>query len=462
MSNDPGSPLVPVYPFNEPNQPISLYAGPLGGLGAADVPGAVELSWTPGPSLDWSAGPVVSPEFANRAEVTLLLQRPDGQMQLPGLVRGIDVGPDGVLSGAGWSNGAVLGREDASLSRVIAHWFNLPDWHGPISVADTTADGSQRRWAGRWVIEAGGWTITVDVRPDHAQVWRDLHKAHTYVMTHIMELRRDDGTAFTAAEAQPVLTALHVGISFALGRWAAPMLPVGQDRDGNIAWENWAASHCDPAQHPSPGWWYAQDHESLAGLLRQMISVSSDPDTLSRLRLQMVLAIMAMSNQGFVEQRIMSGAAGLEHILWQTLVLGGRMTKNQFDGHNPYEDRDLAGHDRLRMVLEGARIPIDIDCSLLPVLAEYADQMKQLQGLHLDGADMVTWTRNRLVHPEGTQEPVYRLNGLVAEVSLLTRHYLALLILHSLGYHGNYRDLRKRQGWSGDIAKVPWALPAVE
>lgn len=458
VNSDQSSPLTPVYPFNGPNQPIPLYAGPIGGLGRADVPGVVELSCIPRPSLDWSVRPVSAPGFANRSEVTLVLRRPDGDMQVPGWVRGIDIeGPDGTLSGGGWSNGAVFGRDDAPLSRIMVHWLNLPDWHGPIPLADTAADGTQWQWLGRWMIEVGGWKIILDARPDHAQVWRDLHKAYTYVMTHVMELRRQDGTNFTAAEAEPVLEALHLGVSFALGRWAAPMLPVGQDAAGNIVWENWAASHCDPAQRPSPGWWYDQDHESLADLLRRVITASADPDTLFRLRLQMVLAIMATSSQGFVEQRIMSGAAGLEHIMWQTLVLGGRMTKEEFDGRTEYQGRKLAAHDRLRMVLTEAQIPIDIDPDLLPVTARHAAQVKQSQGWNLDGADMVTWTRNQLVHPEGTQEQVYRLNGLVAEVELLTRHYLALLILNSLSYQGSYRDLRSRRGWVGDVAKVPWA-----
>jgi len=379
-------------------------------------------------------------------------------MEVPGGVRGTGIEwPSGTLSSGGWSNGAVFGRDDALLNRIIVHWFNLPNWHGPIPLADTTADGTQWQWAGRWMIETDGWKIILDARPDHAQVWRDLHKAHTYVMTHVMELRRQDGADFTAAEAEPVLAALHIGVSFALGRWAAPMLPVGLDAAGNVAWENWAVSHCDPARSPSPGWWYEQDHESLGSLLRRMIIASADPDTLFRLRLQMALAIMATSRQGFVEQRIMSGAAGLEHIMWQTFVLGGRMTKEEFDGHTEYQGQTLAGHDRLRMALTQAQIPIHIDPNLLPVTAGYAAQVKQSQRLDLDGADMVTWTRNRIVHPEGTQEQIYQLTGLVAEVELLTRHYLALLILNSLGYQGSYRDLRKRQGWAGDVAKVPWA-----
>jgi hypothetical protein len=60
------------------------------------------------------------------------------------------------------------------------------------------------------------------------------------------------------------------------------------------------------------------------------------------------------------------------------------------------------------------------------------------------------------VHPKGTQEQIYRLDGLLTEVWALTRHYLTLLILHSLGYAGLYRDLRKIQGSAWDVGTVPW------
>ncbi len=120
----------------------------------------------PSPSLEWNIRPVTRPEFANRLEVTLVLRRPDGDMQVPGWVRGLDIqGPDGALSGGGWSNGAVFGRSDAPLNRIIVHWFNLPRWHGPIPLADTTADGTQWQWLGRWMIEADGWQIILDARP---------------------------------------------------------------------------------------------------------------------------------------------------------------------------------------------------------------------------------------------------------------------------------------------------------
>jgi len=431
------SPLSPVYAFNEPGQPIVLHDGPVGGLAPHDAPGVVELSCVPTPSVVWriedqSVGGVAGDP------VTLVLRRPDGDAPVTGVWRSRH---------DGWSNGAVIGKADTALKRIVTHWFNLSNFHGPIALTRTT-EASEHWWLGRWGIEVGEWKVTVDVRPDHARVWRNLHQDHIYVMTHVMELRRADGAAFTAAEAEPLLTALHVGVSFALGRWAAPMLSVGEYNTGKVVWEDWHPGHCDPARKPNPGWWHEQQHSSLTDFLGRLITAFADPDRLPALRLQLMFGIAAMNDRGFVEQRVMMGAAGLEHIMWQILVLQGEMSESQ------YLDKDA--HELLRRVLTDAQIPTDIDAGLLPITARFAAEEKQRQGKVLDGPDVVTQIRNRLVHPRAAQARVYRLEGLVAEVWRLTRHYLVLLILHSLGYQGSYRDLRKTRGWAGEVGNVPW------
>lgn len=190
-----------------------------------------------------------------------------------------------------------------------------------------------------------------------------------------------------------------------------------------------------------------------------MIPAFTNPNRLASLRLQMMFAIAALSDRGFVEQRITMGTAGLEHIMWQLLVLDGHMTKDQYEGRQSYNGKRLRNHDRLRKVLTEACISVDVDPKLSPVTAKFvADEAApDRQGKLLDGADVVTQIRNRIVHPKGAQEPVYRLDGLTTEVWLMTRHYLVLLILNSLGYRGPYRDLRQTRGWAGDVATVPWA-----
>jgi hypothetical protein len=73
---DAAEPLSPVYPFNEPGQPVVLHDGPLGGLAATDVAGVVELSCASRPGLEWRVGPDAPPQFANRPAVTLPPPRP--------------------------------------------------------------------------------------------------------------------------------------------------------------------------------------------------------------------------------------------------------------------------------------------------------------------------------------------------------------------------------------------------
>jgi hypothetical protein len=441
-------PLSPVYAFNGPAQPIQLYCGDIGGLAVKDLPGAVELRCVPEVSIEWTVDdPFESPQFSNRRdEIPLTLHRPGGYVELRGYARGIE---------GGWSNGATFGSKSAPLNRLIAHWFNLPNWHGPEYLEETTAAGEHRQWWGRWVMEAEGWITTLDVRHDHSAVWTDLHKSDVQVMTHVMEIRRADGAAFTAEEADPVLAALHVGFSFALGRWVAPMIPVGLDSNGAVAWEEWQPSFCDSGRAAGVGWWYERDHAALSDFLKLLITAFSDPDRRERLWMQMVLAISAISAPGYVEHRIMVGFSGIEHVMWQNLVLTGLCTEHG------YRNRNYSAENKLRDVLTAASIPAGIDSSLQPVISNLA-AAKKADGLNLDGAGAVAWTRNRLVHPKAGKLEAYQYPGLLVEVWLLLRHYLVLLILHSLGYQSSYRDLRMQQGMASTTVPVPWATSEIQ
>jgi hypothetical protein len=393
--------------------------------------------------IDWTVDdPYESPQFANRRdEIPLLLHRRRGNVELPGYARGIE---------GGWSNGATFDSDDAPLGRLIAHWFNLPNWHGPGSLEETTAAGEHRQWLGRWVMEVEGWLITLDVRHDHSAVWTDLHKSDVRLMTHVMEIQRADGSAFTAREANPVLAAMHIGISFALGRWVAPMLPVGLDSNGVMAWEEWRPSFCDPGRGTGVGWWYEQDHAALSEFLKLLVSAFTDPDRKERLWMQMVLAITAVGAPGYLEHRIMVGFSGIEHLLWQQLVLSGQLTDENY--------RKAEAANKLRDVLTAASIPVGIDDSIQPAIANLATA-KKADGMNLDGAGAIAWTRNRLIHPKAGKLEAYQYPGLLVEVWLLLRHYLVLLILHSLGYQNSYRDLRVLQAMTSTTVPVPWANP---
>ncbi|MGW7569098.1 hypothetical protein ACWGJV_22825 [Streptomyces tendae] len=437
---DAETPLSPVHPFNAPGEPITLYDGLVAGPAGTEVSGVVQYDCSPKPGISWRLHTEdYDPTSTDRTELSLL----DLGFELP--VSGTD-------AVSGWSKGTSYGDPDAALDRVVAHWFNLPRWHGNAHLAARAIDGMPLLVAaGRSVYEADGWRITLDVRPDHKAVFSDVRQADVYVMTHVMEIRRLSGNTFTAAEVTPVLDALHVGLSFALGRWVAPALPVGQNDQGQTVWGQWGPMLCDPARRLSSGWWYLEDQASLADLLACLLPAFRDPEKGQALRLQMQYAITALADRGFVEQRIMSGAAGLEHVMWQELVLSGHLTEAE------YASRAWPAHRKLRTVLADAGVDLAVGLERLPAAAAFAAG-QQVSGARLvDGADVVTRVRNRLVHPKETQEPVYGVKGLVTESWLLTRHYLALLVLHSIGYRGSYQDLSRTHRWVGETEPVPWA-----
>ncbi|MGW4024670.1 hypothetical protein [Streptomyces sp. NPDC005009] len=428
-----------MYPFNAPGEPITLYDGPVAGPAGTEAPGVVQYDCSPKPGISWRL----------HTEDYGLVST--GGTELSLLDLGIELPVSGTDAASGWSNGTSYGDPAAALHRVVAHWFNLPRWHGSAHLAARAAVGAPLLVpAGRSVYEADGWKITLDVRPDHKAVFSDVRQADVYVMTHVMEICRLNGTTFTAAEVTPVLDALHVGLSFALGRWVAPALPVGQNDQEQTVWGQWGPMLCDPARRTSSGWWYPEDQASLADLLACLLPAFRNPDKGQALRLQMQYAITAIADRGFVEQRIMIGAAGLEHVMWQELVLSGRLTETEFkSGRWP-------AHRKLRTVLTDTGVDLEVHEDRLPAAAAFAARQQVDGDRSADSADIVTRVRNRLVHPKETQEPVYSVKGLVTETWLLTRHYLALLVLRSIGYRGSYQDLSRTNRWVGETEPVPW------
>ncbi|MGA5206726.1 hypothetical protein [Streptomyces variegatus] len=137
--------------------------------------------------------------------------------------------------------------------------------------------------------------------------------------------------------------------------------------------------------------------------------------------------------------------------MWQKLVLTGRLTEARFTS------RAWPAHRKLRAVLTDAGVDLEVHEDRMPAAAAFAARQQLDGNRSIDGADIVTRVRNRLVHPKEAQEPVYSVKGLVTETWLLTRHSLALLVLRSIGYRGSYQDLSKTNKWVGQTHLAPWA-----
>lgn len=431
------TPLEGVYPFHStgPEEAIVLHEGPMEIAGATDSVGAngrVMVRVVDGLDLRWDFdGDVPWGE-----PVRLRFHRADGSRA--------DV-PAEVTSSAGSGYiqhaeilasqpGTFSGPAEPELSYVLTHWFNMPSFlpTSPLAVANTV-------FAGRWEFAAHGWRLTLDQRPDHGDALRVAKYTKRSTMTHVGKLERDAGT-FSVPEAKEVLHALETAASFAVGAWVGVALPVGYDQSNRRVWEEWANWRCSPPGSVFP-WWSthrSQDlHELCAAFLRHWL----DPQLKDAVRFSSFHSISASTDRATLEAKVTVAQAGIEYLAWVTNVLEGR--------EDPKRYERVPAEKKLHEYLRVARVSDEIPAEFI-ALRRLAPQDRQT------GPQAVTWVRNRVVHPKDASEP-YRIENALSEAWLLCREYLDLMILHRLGYTGQYVPYRPN-GWTHDAQQVPWQV----
>lgn len=427
--------LKAVYEQDEPGATISLYSGPLAVVDGMTIDGEVALRCSPDVRLVWR----LDADEHVRLPGTLSLHPLDLEVHHVTGVRPV-MGQRYNMN-EGWLERLDLGESGGRLDRIIAHWFNLPDIHTPELIV--YGDGWQGN--GRWQVTVEGWTLTIDQQRQHREIWDSVKRDRTVAMTHTMEIRREDGSSFTANDGDTVLSALQHSLSFALGRWVAPALPVGFDASGHCVWESWGSILCQPGAN-GLAWWYYGYPEDLEDLLRAAIRKFVDADEQYIVRVAMAGAVQA-NVTGFVEQRVMTAFSMLELLIWSRLVIDGQMTKSSYDR--------LGAGDRLRIVLERINAHLEVDRERLPALATYASELAA-GGRVLDGPAIIARIRNHIVHPKNPRGDLYHIPGLVRDAWFLAHHYLTLLILNRIGYSGTLQENIGPGGWEGETVPVPW------
>ena len=108
-----------------------------------------------------------------------------------------------------------------SLSTVVFHLFNFPDFLGPDDYSLTSGEppfqGVKR--CGRVILKAGGWSITIEATDKTDSLVKSLQREGGYVITHMGRIEREDGETFSSEQLKNVLSCMRQFLSFALGRW---------------------------------------------------------------------------------------------------------------------------------------------------------------------------------------------------------------------------------------------------
>lgn len=425
--DDPlSSPLTPVYAFGPLGTDVDLYAGPAK-IGDLDIgPMRVQLTMSGELRICWEAD-----HAQEVGPATLLIDHPSyGRTPLLTHVTS--------TSGRGEIDPSDLGAANSALTRAVVHWINLPFM---LPADRLTAGGAS--WAGRGTFDAAGWRFVLDARRDLVSHGTELLNSRAFLITHTADLSRADGSTFTVTDVEEVLYAWQTALSFALGRWVAPALPVGFDGDRRV-WEKWAAWRCDPAV-ANYHWWDTYQWGDLSDFTRRFIDAwfSADHDVVRHLAHHLICANHPTTT---LEARLMLVQSALEYLGWTNNVLTGLTPKKDYE-------KQFA-HERIRTLLGAAHIPPDLprELTALGALATHKP---------MDGPEAVTWMRNRLVHPKDAGEP-YRVHHALLEAWQLSMHYGELLLLQRLGYNGAYLRRFPTGGFAHAHEPVPWttATPA--
>lgn len=386
-----------------------------------------------------------------RHDVTLRWECIDEEVQLDGMNLSACLnGPNGAvdvpLTHFGRNRGRIAmvefgadAGQSSPLTKVVVHWLNLP-----LLFPGASPSTPGRRWVGRWTGHCGPWQLRLDSRPDLSEVLRiAAEHEERFAMTHVGVITRSDGGSFDRATAAEVLDGWQLAMSFALGRWVAPALPVAFDATGTRLWEKWSPWRCDGIAGAPVAWWDTHTADDLGHFVDRFLQHWLDPARRIVVRHVAQHTIAANHSDTTVEGRILLAQAGLEYLGWVNLVLEGGMTKNGY--------KKLRASDVTRLLLDAAGVPTTIPTELGSIVQLLSAEVR-------NAPDALSWVRNRLTHPKDAEEP-YRIEQLLWDTSQLLAEYLELLLLHRIGYDRRYQ-LRYPPGrWAHSTTRlVPWAV----
>lgn len=316
-------------------------------------------------------------------------------------------------------------------------------------------------------LQAGDWRIVIERLPMD-EFYRAIHHLENesgYAITHICRVWREDANGkhkrFSFDDVENVLDAVYLFTSFVRGGLVGIALPVGY-RDGRSVFEKWDVTPVDSGEYfdksrtpPYPGWfvWYGPGltsstaSNSLPVLFNQFATKWWHPDSVMQKFWRNVLRelIPTYTSAERIDRvaAIASVCTALETLGWAILVKKDAwLTGNKSPGGGRSGYEKLAASDRLRLLLRWANLTTEIPASLKSL-------KKKTQGKdNWDGPEIVTWVRNRIVHPDKRSQLE---SGLSEESWLLGMWYVEVLLLRLLNYDGYYKNRLK----GGEVVRFP-------
>ncbi len=449
-----GSLIEPLYIQSQPNQPISLGSHLVEftyGNGAYKLLAEVVLRFAPDARLMFVIpGEMLDQElrwgFGTR-------DRWDGKLKLPDRQVTLDMHFAG--SGEDYGGLALVPRYSAvtvtapgaSLSAAAFHLFNFPQFYGEQDYSIRRKEPQDAGWkrCGRVVLAGDGWRVTIAATKDTDDRCKALDRCGGFIVTHMGRIEREDGSDFSGDQLDDVLHALHRFLSFATGRWAGVALPIGFDKQGNRAFEQWGL----PIVRSGP-WncslsWFDEHHgELLPQVFRGFMALWRDP-VRQRLLVEGLHWYLGANDRGTgigVEAGLILAQTALELFAWTYCVQHRKMISPK-----AFEPRSLSAADKLRLLASGLDIPLELPGCFQALNARPGQKWQ-------DAMEAITTVRNAVVHPH---ETIQLRDSSSYEAMKLSLWYIDMVLLRLCGHNGQYANRLRTNGWVGEVEPVPWA-----
>jgi hypothetical protein len=430
--------IEPIYETRKPNAPIRLARGKLilrDAAREAAGTGRVEMVLGSNTRIEFSfpnARPPIPPEaWSDDARLIVPALTASSRMLLSNVgtqwtaaTRRLRTTYSGIV------RGSLAFGTGPGLERAVVHVLNFPSY-----VGDHVARPGGGSSAARTVLVGGGWHVTMDEVAGTRTLIPLLRATGGHGITHVLEIRRDDGSAFDATDLDEPISVLGYLLSFARGAWTFPHLVAAFGAGSTPQWQEWADLRLDPWVSRM-AWWEHVHPEPLGEVFAGMWPIWRDPQKQSVLRVAIGWLVEAGSSVS-VESRIVLAQAALELLAWQRLVNEGTWTAAKFK---------TSAASKIRGLLDACGIPAALPGSLAGAASAAI--------LHspTDGPDFTVRVRNRSAHPPKSGPHAFVPSNAVVAAWRLAVQYHQLALLNWLGYRGSVVspvDLATR--------RVPWA-----
>ena len=455
-------PIQPVYPDLAVNDPIELYEGELEvRYNGTEVrgPGWLRVDFLPSPNTRFelqspkgASEAITQPSnFLNAAKLCV----PTYDRELDCLVThftpdwNVSESSPERLSIAGLLSGSAATSDASTISELHLPVVNLGPYRG--TWVGTTKEENENQqvhgWAGRLVLEADCWRITLDSAEDCEEIIKTLRNTGGFGITHNGMIEQEGREPFGAKDADEILSALNYFLSFWRGQWCGAVAPIGYDANGQEVWRQLHVARLSQWSRETRSW--SSDHvlaneqgQAFAGFWK----LWQDQEWSDTLKVAIHWYIESNRRSGGMEGALLLAHTALEMLAWALCVAKRRVVR-----HKKFER--LSSADRIRVLLKDVGVPLELE----PAYEQLQKASKELNWS--DGPDAVVKLRNLIVHRAGKNlEELNRVsNRARLEAWQLALEYLALVLLKQCGYNGRYLP-RMAKGWAGAVERlVPWA-----